>query len=375
MPPLVPNFVSLPMPESVIDFGSMRTGDSNQVAIVRYIYVWNTGAADLRIDSVDFVDGTNEFSLTLSTVLGPLGGPVSLPYTIHSGRTNETLQIVIACRLRTPSLAQRILRVLTNDPHYPVAPYVCVAEASPDGAFEKIIFTLAFGGAPVNPGPVAPHVRRPQGPRLHAGVETATLSPDTSAPLSLTTEIPSFLGGGSVTISNFTGSVTVSLLPLLNEISRAAIRIDGGSFTAPSIRLPSGLETGPNTLTFGPARQSGGILLLTNGSYTAFASATISNALFPEGIRVSGNYRGIYDAATGRAIVESQSTDSFKMSDRLRFTKTLTELWLSWLPGGILEAATNVLGPWLSLTNAVSPRAVDTTRKPQEFFRVRQTTP
>jgi hypothetical protein len=176
-------------------------------------------------------------------------------------------------------------------------------------------------------------------------------------------------------INNFTGSVTVSLLPIPNELDRAVIRIDGGGFTAPSIRLSSGLETGPNTLTFGPASQSGGILLLTNGSYTAFASATISNALFPEGIRVSGNYRGVYDAATGRATVESQSADFFKKSDRLRFTRTLSDFWLSWLPGGILEAATNVLGPWMSVTDAISPHAVDTTRKPQEFFRVRQTTP
>jgi hypothetical protein len=168
------------------------------------------------------------------------------------------------------------------------------------------------------------------------------------------------------------GNVTVSLLPIPNEFERAVIRVDGGVFTAPSFRLPSGLETGPNTLRFGPSSQSSGILVLTNGSYAAFASATISNTLFPEGIRVRGNYSGSYDAVTGRATVQSQSADSFREPDRLRTTRTLGDFWLNWLSGGILETATNVLGPWVSQTNAVSPHALDTTRQPQKFFRVRQ---
>src|SRR5262249_19165503 len=143
---------------------------------------------------------------------------------------------------------------------------------------------------------------------------------------------------------------------------------------APSFRLASGLETGVNTLTFGPSSLSGGLLLLTNGNYTAFASATIRNALFPKGIQMSGNYSGNYDVSTGRVTVESQSTDSFGEPGLLRFTRNLTQLWLNWT-GGALEVATNVLGPWFSRTNAVSPYTVDTTRGPQEFYRVLRTSP
>ena len=41
----------------------------------------------------------------------------------------------------------------------------------------------------------------------------------------------------------------------------------------------------------------------------------------------------------------------------------------------MLESATNVVGPWMTLTNAASPYVIETTVQPQQFFRVRQTAP
>jgi hypothetical protein len=167
--------------------------------------------------------------------------------------------------------------------------------------------------------------------------------------------------------------VTVSLQPIPNDASQAVIRIDSGRFTAPSVRLPSGLETGPNTFTFGPASQSEGILNLLTGEYTATATAAIVNTLFPQGLSVRGGYSGVFNAATGRTTMQSQSADSIKVDDRLLFTWSEEVLRLTWTRG-LLEESTS-LGSWTAIPNAASPYRVDTTRNQQQFFRLRLSGP
>ena len=142
------------------------------------------------------------------------------------------------------------------------------------------------------------------------------------------------------------------------------------------MRLPSGMETGTNTLTFGEPSQSEGILLLTNGNYTATASATIVNGLFPAGIPLEDLHMGTFDFATRRATVQSYSTDLFQLNHRVKFVRTMLGHWVTWTTvQGVLQHTTNVLGPRLTLPNAVSPHAVDTVQFPEQYFRFRGVAP
>jgi hypothetical protein len=147
--------------------------------------------------------------------------------------------------------------------------------------------------------------------------QTARFVFNPAAPQSLTAEIPSFLGGGSVQLSDFSGSITLTLLPIPNDPGHKRIRIESGSMTAPSFQLPFGVETGPNRLTFGSPEMSDGILEVANGHYTASAVATIVNNLFPDGVFVRGTYGGTYNAQNGTITVQSQSSDFFDASDRM----------------------------------------------------------
>jgi sugar lactone lactonase YvrE len=243
-----------------------------------------------------------------------------------------------------------------------------------DGILEAFIAGLSLPDA----GPAVPASAR-QLSRQAAGKEfnlpqTAILDFNPAAPHSLTSEVPAFLGGGSVQLSNFTGSVTVSLLPFPNDPDHAFLRIDSGSFMAPSVQLPSGLRTGPNTLTFGPASQSEGLLNLTNGAYTVTATATIVNDLVPEGFPVRGSYSGTFDQATGQASVQSESRDFFRRSERLQFSRVPGGFWLTWIGGDVLEEAPNVLGPWRAVPNCASPHPVFHALQ-QQFFRLRRPAP
>ncbi len=212
-------------------------------------------------------------------------------------------------------------------------------------------------------------------PKLCEGIGTVIVDVDTNAVRTLNSEIPIFLGGGAVVISNFTGSVTVTAHPIPNDSNRCFLTIDAGSFTAPSFALPSGIHTGPNALVFGPSEQSYGLLELSSGSYTLAAPATIFNDLFPEGIPVQGSYSGVFDCETGRATVQSSSTDLFRKTDELKTIRHVNEVWLTWTSDGVLENATDLLGPWTALPNAASPFQVETTTANQQFFRLRLEAP
>ena len=374
--PLLPNLAATPAPGSHADFGQGSIGQLFQEA--RTVHIANTGPADLRIESIEFSGGTAGF--TWDRVVRRGSTEVAVPLVVPSAHDgNLTVEIKLRGGLdvgedEPPQPIETTLRIVSNDPDMPVAAYSfggVVVSSPPLEEFEE----SAFAGIFVRSAASSRKNSLAGTMEIAAGVQTATMFPDTNSSMRVSTGIPAFLGGGTVVISNFSGSATISLVPIASDSERAVIRVEGGTFTAPSFRLPSGLETGPNTLTFGPSNQSGGLLILTNGSYTAFASATIRNTLFPDGIPVRGTYSGHYDPATGRASVQSRSTDSYYPSNQLRMNRALSQLILNWLPGGILEATTNVLGPWISLTNAVSPLSMETTRQPKEFFRLRSPTP
>jgi hypothetical protein len=364
--PLARKYTSEPAPGSLLDLGTLRLEADEGLPMFlpsRTLHIGNTGTADLRIDSISIVGPSSGLQLSNAASSAP---SVSFPHIIRDNSPGDRLTVTLENGLPAPGAVETTLEVVSNDPDTPVARYTVRYARGVDshGIVEFIILwlTVSRQGSAVA-GPLRAEANGPS--------ETATLDFEPNAPHSLTTEIPSFLGGGSVEISNFTGRVTVSLHPIPNDTERAVIRIETGAFTAPSFRLPPGLETGPNTLTFGPATQSEGILVRSNGSYTIRASAMIVNDLYPQGFPVQGNYSGTFNEATGQASVQSESQDYFEISDRVEFIHGATNNWLTWTRQGVLETATNVLGPWISLTNAVSPYVLDTTLHPQKFFRLR----
>ena len=113
------------------------------------------------------------------------------------------------------------------------------------------------------------------------------------------------------------------------------------------------------------------LLTLSNNQFTASTLALITNDLFPEGIPMHGSYSGTFDEATDRATAQSQSTDYIFTSDILQVLRATNNWALAWNLHGWLEAATNVLGPWTTLSNAASPFPVNTAQDPQQYFRVR----
>ena len=80
-------------------------------------------------------------------------------------------------------------------------------------------------------------------------------------------------------------------------------------------RLPLRRPTGriPESIPGPSARPdaSGGTLKLSDGSYTAFAQATITNDLIPAGDAVGrGTYSGTYNSQTGQVTSNSKAATS-----------------------------------------------------------------
>ena len=150
-------------------------------------------------------------------------------------------------------------------------------------------------------------------PQKHAETaasQTVTLTFDSTQAQNLTADIPAFLGGGSAKLTDLTGSVTVTALPIPGDSGHMTLRIVSGTMTAPSFKTPNGQDTGVNTLTFGSPDASGGTLKLSDGSYTAFAQATITNDLIPAGVVVRGTYSGTYNSQTGQVTSNSKAATS-----------------------------------------------------------------
>jgi hypothetical protein len=295
--------------ESQIDFGTLVPGDTK----ARFVSIGNVGSGDLRIESIELLDFGNfgrplEFDIVTTN-----GSGVRLPHTIPAGSATEGLTVRLRYKPSFEGILNFALRVVSNDPNSPVADYAIRGDAeerfgeSAESAIMRLFHLI--------PGQETPAAK--YGPETAAqnGTQTGTFALDQDAFHNLTAEIPSFLGGGSVQLNNFTGRVTLSQQPIPNDPEHAYVRIESGGFTAPSFQLPSGLATGPNKLTFGPASQSEGILNLSDGSYTVSATARIVNDLMPRGFTVQGTYTGTYDASTGQISAQSQSKDFFTKVD------------------------------------------------------------
>ena len=370
--PLQPVFASTPAP-GTIRFPDFDVGATEPSEVT--LFIGNAGTADLRIDSIGFTDTNVQMSIN---------GSASFPHFIPSGTPapadpHRPIQLTFRWQPIESGVLETTLRIVSNDPATPVAIYTLsgIALAPLAQAGENVLadWIVSLIGGGNGGGALADRSKAVRKLLTLNGTQTAvlTINPNTSP--TLTAEVPAFLGGGSVQLSNFTGSTTVSLLPIPNDFERASIRVDGGSMTAPSVQLPSGLDTGLNQLTFGPPEQSGGVLFLTNGSYTAYATARIVNDLIPDGVTVRGKYSGIYNPETGEVSSQSQSTDLFEPSDRVLFSYSTNGLWLTWANTNALQEATDILGPWRPVTNAISPYTAVTTNHPQQFFRLHAPVP
>ena len=310
-----PRYSSNPPPGSILDFGRVPLpargplGGSRTPRTYTYdLFIQNRGTTALEISAELNHEGIGvEIGEINETIPAGDRGFIRLEWTSFSP---ETLP------------ADLTLEVRSNDPDSPVANYNVrgVSYDREDEAAEEAFFRLlscAFFPAPPEDCEPSFPLRRAATAQAENEAQTGTFAFDPSQSQSLTAEIPSFLGGGSVQLTSFTGSVTITLLPIPDDAGHKRIRIERGSMTAPSFQLPSGVASGPNRLTFGPAGTSEGILQVADGSYTASAVATIVNDLFPDGVTVLGTYSGVYDAQNGTLSVGSQSKDAFAASDRL----------------------------------------------------------
>jgi hypothetical protein len=295
-----------------IDFGLVYFGSTEE----RFVSIGNVGSGDLRIESVELLDFGNtgrplEFAVTKTN-----GSDVPLPHTIPAGSVTEGLKVTLRYVPFSETDLNYALRVKSNDPNLPVALYSIRGDAEQGiGASGESLESIILRLLNIFPGPGIQPAKYGRETAAQNGIQTGTFALDPDTFHNLTAEIPSFLGGGSVQLNNFTGSVTLSQQPIPNDPEQAYVRIEGGGFTAPSFQLPSGMVTGPNRLTFGPASQSQGILNLSDGSYTVSATARIVNDLMPRGFTVRGTYTGTYHASTGQISTQSHSKDFFAKLD------------------------------------------------------------
>ncbi len=371
----VSGYTSLPAPGSRLDLGLVPGTTSRSLSL----YFGKAGPAPLQISSISFV--TNPANAVIhvtpincppTTCFNPPFGDCSVgfPLVYPAGPSAGFTHRVDICWNNTGTAIfgenlDQILRVVCDDPARPVIEYRVFGtdgdlfESTPEGTIINLLNQLG-GPSPLSGG---------KGRKSLSPNATFVVGPDPAN--TVTTQIPAHLGGGSVTLSNFAGSFSISTLPIPGDTNRVTLRVESGTFTAPSFTLPSGLASGPNVLTFGPPEQSSGFLYLTNGHYEVTATATITNNLIPDGVTVRGNYTGTYNAATGQASLQSASEDLFVPSERVQLNHASNGLWLTWANTNAVEEATDVTGPWRTVTNAASPYLVITTNLPQQFFRLR----
>jgi hypothetical protein len=308
----VPGYRSFPRSGELLDCGSVFVGGDAGGA---KLTISNTGAGNLRIESVGLGEGPEPDYLTIQP---------EFPQNIPGGHNLEVILVFRPTIEETETQGIHRFMTVRGDGgtllgSHPVrgGAYL-IGDSSLEAAFLSLLTCLNLPPPPgcpdprPEPPPPAPAPAKPAGTRVtDDDTQTSKLVFNSGASQALTAELPSFLGGGSVQLSNFTGSVTVSLHPIPNDPDHPRIRIESGSMTAPSFQLPSGVETGLNRLTFGPPDASDGVLQVSDGTYTASAIATIVNDRFPDGIILRGKYSGVYDSQTGKITVQSQSKDLF----------------------------------------------------------------
>src|SRR6185295_10104164 len=104
---------------------------------------------------------------------------------------------------------------------------------------------------------------------------TVTFAIDPSSRSLVDVVLPPSLGGKYLRLPSFTGTFTVTSHSIAGQANRCRLTIDSGELEAPSLTLPNGQVTGPNTFTFGPAAASSGVLDLSTGAYAASARPNV----------------------------------------------------------------------------------------------------
>jgi hypothetical protein len=108
---------------------------------------------------------------------------------------------------------------------------------------------------------------------------------------------------------------------------------------------------GPEQLKFGTSASG---LTPSQLSQIRFSSST---NLYPAKILSSGEVVPDQGTGTGASVA---------------FSRQGTNLVLTWPSGWTLQSATNVVGPYVDVSGATSPRTNNVTAEPQRFFRLRQ---
>ncbi len=318
-PPPAGKYASSPPPGTLIDLGIIYYDRLVPEASFtdRWLRVGNIGTGPLvvsaklpwngdvhsfcSVKAFDWMDGLANL----------VGNPVPFPAVVAPG---SVLPIRVRCEIIEDVVSgEGSIVVESDDPQAAsvVYPYAFSGKNVKEEYLEYVFLTALVQS-------LTPHAGAARIAAASASTstcnETQTLSMDQSRPHAITTEIPAALGGGTLQVNEFEGGLTVSLQPIPADPNRCVITIVGGTFTAPSVTLPSGIATGPNTLTFGPGSQSTGVLDLTTGAFTATATGTIVNDLFREGIPIAGSYAGTADIAAGRVSVQSNTQDFIPVS-------------------------------------------------------------
>jgi hypothetical protein len=316
-PPPVAKYVSSPEPGSEINLGSV-THAKNFRDVGRFLDIGNDGDKPLTIIAVNILSTSDRFSYFPldaygfgSTGENPIGHKVDLGsgYVLAKG---AHLYVLVEYGTSVDDsdpqgLKEGTLEVRSDDPNNPVVQYPLKCYVAPEFTSPELeimisyLFGLSPTGASMRTATLAASPATCN--------DTVTLGIDQGAPHSLSVQVPDAFGGGTMEVSDFEGSLTISLQPIPADTNNCVINVAGGTFTSPSLTLPSGVATGPNTLTFGPAEQSEGRLDLTTGSFTATATGTIVNDLFPEGVAIIGFYSGTADIAAGVVNVQSHTWD------------------------------------------------------------------
>ena len=325
-------FSSTPPRGTRIDFGLVSVpnpiGFRGFFGPVRWIWLANTGGASLNITGVSVTSDSPSVmprvlaldSPSLDAAGQPAGNVVPLPHTLAAGGRNNPLAVALQCAATinpTPGPRDGVVSIRAQPtdlsaPEFVAAefPYQCDFIDEYAGFFEVVAAALTRAAAPTSATARAAAVTA----ATATCSDTVTLAMHPSASHALDAQIPDAYGGGTLHLTEFSGSLTASLLPIPADPNRCALRVDGGTFTAPSVPLPSGVATGPNTLTFGPTAQSDGVIDMTTGSFTATAGGRIVNDLFPEGILIAGFYTGTMDLASGSISVQSNTRDAIPVT-------------------------------------------------------------
>lgn len=149
---------------------------------------------------------------------------------------------------------------------------------------------------------------------------TTTFTDDGTLPHVFDVTLPDAMGGGNLLINNFQGNFVVdygfALVPeadCLADSNLVPIAIRSLLFTAPSVLLPGGQQTGPNTMTlwqepdpYWPWASTGRLNWATRQFEMVLATALV-NDLFPPAMPLPnvGVVTGTYDPLTGQASYES----------------------------------------------------------------------